>query len=72
MILIARVQIKIFYEILALTTEHDTITMMHVKYVLIIGISDDGGCISLTTCMKNVSAIKIVISRLTFSPASGG
>ena len=54
------------------TTEAATITIMDVKYVLIIGICDEGGCMSLTTCMKNVRAIKMVISRLTFSPASGG
>ena len=46
--------------------------MIQVKYVLIIGISEDGGCMLLTSCMKNVNAIKIVTSRLSFSPDSGG
>ena len=64
--------LRVTYSFIILTTEQATITMMDVKYVLIIGICDEGGCIELTTCMKNVRAIKIVISKLTFSPASGG
>ena len=46
--------------------------MMQEKYVPMRGVSDEGGCISLTTFMKNVNDIKIVISRVTFSPDSGG
>ena len=36
------------------------------------GVSDEGGCISDTTFIKNVKDIKIVISRVIFSPDSGG
>ena len=46
--------------------------MTHVKYVLINGMCEDGGCIESTTCVKNVKAINIVISKLSFSPDSGG
>ena len=46
--------------------------MMQEKYVPISGVSEEGGCISLTTFMKNVRDIKIVISNVTFSPDSGG
>ena len=55
-----------------LTTELATMIMMQEKYVPMRGVSDEGGCISLTTFMKNVKDIKIVISRVTFSPDSGG
>ena len=57
---------------LILTTEQTTITIIHVKYALINGVCEDGGCIALTVCVKNVKAIKIVISKLSFSPDSGG
>ena len=46
--------------------------MIQEKYVPISGVSDDGGCISLTTFMKNVRDMRMVISNVTFSPDSGG
>ena len=54
------------------TTELATMIMIQEKYVPISGVSDEGGCMSLTTFMKNVSDIKMVISNVTFSPDSGG
>ena len=55
-----------------LTTEQATIIKTHVKKVLIKGILDDGGCISLTILRKKTQATNIVISKVTFSPVSGG
>ena len=55
-----------------LTTELATMIMIHEKYVPINGVSDDGGCISDTTFIKKVKDIRIVISRVIFSPESGG
>ena len=60
------------WDFIILTTEQATITMMIVKYWLMIGICDAGGCIEPTACVKNVRASKMVISKVTFSPASGG
>ena len=50
------------------TTELATIIMMQEKYVPIKGVSDEGGCISETTFIKNVNDIRMVISKVTFSP----
>ena len=54
------------------TTELATMIMMHEKYVPIKGVSEDGGCISETTFMKKVKDMRMVISKVTFSPDSGG
>ena len=50
------------------TTELATIIMMQEKYLPIEGVSDEGGCISETTFIKNVKDMRIVISKVTFSP----
>ena len=55
-----------------LTTEQATIISTQVKQVLIKGILEDGGCISLTMFKKKTHATSIVISNVTFSPVSGG
>ena len=55
-----------------LTTELATIIMMQEKYVPMRGVSEEGGCMSETTFMKKVRDMRIVISKVTFSPDSGG
>ena len=54
------------------TTELATIIMMQEKYVPMRGVSEEGGCMSETTFMKKVRDMRIVISKVTFSPDSGG
>ena len=54
------------------TTLLATMIMMQEKYVPISGVSLLGGCMLETMFMNIVRDINTVISRVTFSPESGG
>lgn len=52
----------------------DTKAMKRVLFfhIPIKGVLDEGGTISVTTFMKKVKDMRMVISKVTFSPDSGG